>query len=257
MKIAISSAKTMRDYIPLRNITQPKFLAQAKKIRECILNMSDAELKKMWRASDTIVKTSREAFEAITFEDDLIAALFAYDGMQFTYIKPEDLTPDELSYLESKLYIISALYGPLRIYDGIEKYRLEMVNSIKGLGDGNLYHYWDRMIWDEIKDDVILDLCSKEYGKSFLKYAKKESRVVEVVFVDHFENEGQEDEKMISISVTSKRGRGVLVYQLACNHIERPEQLTFDIPGFTFDPIRTTKDRIVYIRKIDDDWPLY
>jgi len=91
-------------------------------------------------------------------------ALASYTGVAYKAIKIETFDKNDFEYLESHLVILSALYGVLTPYTNVKEYRLDMTNSI--FESKSLYEVWKTSVNGYFeKEDVVLNLASKEYSK--------------------------------------------------------------------------------------------
>src|SRR5262249_17900045 len=137
-------------------------------------DFSPAELGELMELSDALStlnvaryaswsKDTREARQAVmTFNGDV------YDGLA-----ARSLTPKQLGYAQSRIRILSGLYGMLRPLDLIHPHRLEMGTQLQTARGKNLYAFWGDTITEALNRTaqeqgagVLVNLASEEYFKS-------------------------------------------------------------------------------------------
>lgn len=242
MKIIISPAKKMslcedHDF----SLSTPVFLAEHDELLKRMLAKSKTELQEIYRCSS---KTLEPVWENLMLQKQNISlpkspALLTYEGIAFQYMAPGVFSNEEWEYVNDHLRILSAMYGVLLPLDGIEPYRLEMQQKL----DGSLYEFWGNKLYQELDDDVIINLASKEYSKAVSPYQK----LIDVRFFEF--DQGKYKEK----GVYAKMARGTMVHWLAQNQIEDPCDLKkFDEMNYHFDPERSNENLYVFVRREDD-----
>lgn len=246
MKIILSPAKKMKvDTDGWITPTVPFFIEKSKRIVEELRGLSYDELKKLWAASDDIVRKSIEMLRVHSFDSQLTPAILAYDGIAFTHMAPNVFENGMFDYVEENLIILSALYGALKPSNGVMPYRLEMQAQL-GIDDNkNLYEYWGDKIYSYIKpeDGIIVNLASKEYSDAILPYAKSD-RVVDIVFVE--ESKG----KLVTKATFAKMARGEMVRFMAKNKVRDINEIKeFNILGFCYRDDLSNDNKIVFERR--------
>merc|ERR1719446_1928373 len=122
--------------------------------------------------SDTIAKKDFERYQSW---DKLPhkAACLAMDGPAFRGFDGSSLSPAERKVAQSKVRILSGLYGVLKPFDAIRPYRLEMGSRLKTSRGGSLYDFWGDKIASHVKKGakVIVNAASQEYWKSVVPKA--------------------------------------------------------------------------------------
>ena len=69
-------------------------------------------------------------------------AVFAYQGTSFKYLNPQKWKLSDAEYAQNHLLILSGLYGVLRPFDLINKYRLEMGLKFEIESSKSLIQFW-------------------------------------------------------------------------------------------------------------------
>ena len=242
MKIIISPAKKMclsedHDF----SLTQPTFQSEHDELLSRLLNKTKDELLDLYHCS---TKTLEPVWQNLQLQKDGITlpkspALLCYEGIAFQYMAPGVFSNDQWDYVNEHLRILSAMYGVLRPLDGIEPYRLEMQQKL----DGSLYEFWGSKLVEQLNDDTIINLASKEYSKAISTYQK----LIDIRFFEL--DQGKYKEK----GVYAKMARGAMVRWLAQNQIEDPLQLQqFNEMNYRFDPESSNDHLYVFVRGEDD-----
>ena len=223
------------------------------KIKEDLAQLNYCRFQRMKPIS--CCKNSKDGKESPKFTGKT-PAIFAYDGIQYKSISPENISKDGIEFLNDHLRIISGLYGVLRPFDMIDEYRLEMQTKVKVNEKANLYSFWDGSISGNISEDlggegIVLNLASKEYSKTVEKYfdnKKLESKIDLITCTFKVEKAG----KLKVESTASKKARGYMVRYIAENKIDDIEGVkTFNIDGFTYSENESTEKEIVFVKKVD------
>lgn len=223
------------------------------KIKEELAQLNYCRFQRMKPIS--CCKNSKDGKESPKFTGKT-PAIFAYDGIQYKSISPENISKDGIEFLNDHLRIISGLYGILRPFDMIDEYRLEMQTKVKINDKANLYSFWDGSISGNISEDlggegIVLNLASKEYSKTVEKYfdnKKSESKIKLITCTFKVEKAG----KLKVESTASKKARGYMVRYIAENKIDGIEGVkTFDIDGFIYSENESTEKEIVFVKKVD------
>ena len=203
LKVIISPAKKMKirnDILPYKNI--PFFIKEAEKLFSYMGNMSFDELKDLWKCSDKLVEENERQFRIGNLKQNLSPAILSYEGIQYKYMAPAVFEEQAFTWLEKHLRILSGFYGALSPFDGVIPYRLEMQARFHKEEIDNLYDFWGQKLADYVlKDcDCLINLASKEYSKSILKYIPENVRVITCVFGELID--GKIKEKGIEEKVT-------------------------------------------------------
>lgn len=225
MRIIISPAKKMRvetdDFCPL---SEPLFLAEAKKIHSRLWMLSYDELKTLWQCSDKLAQEAQAMLARADWNGARSPAILAYEGIQYKYMAPSIFEEKEFSYLAEHLRILSGLYGILRPFDGVVPYRLEMQAKLS-VGDArNLYEFWGSRLAELLcrETDTIVNLASKEYSRCIERYLPNDIRMVTAVFGERIGG------RIVEKGTLCKMARGEMVRYLARRGATRVE----DMHGF-------------------------
>jgi len=165
-------------------------------------------------------------------------ALTSYTGVAYKAIKIETFDKNDFEYLESHLVILSALYGILTPYINVKEYRLDMTNSI--FDNKSLYEVWKTSVNEYFeKEDIILNLASKEYSKLITP-----NKLIDFEF---WENSNG---KLKQVSTNSKKMRGFTLNYIVKNKISDVKKLrNITLNGYVFSEKMSDERRFVYVKK--------
>lgn len=246
MRIIISPAKKMKtdtDSFPCHSL--PQFLSKAERLMERMREMSDGELKALWRCNDQIAAQNIQRLRTMDLRRGLTPALLSYVGIQYQYMAPGVFTRQELAYVEEHLRILSGFYGLLRPFEGVTPYRLEMCAALSVDKANNLYSYWDDQIASTLfqESDCIINLASQEYSRCVSAYLEPEIRFITCVFGE------RKDGRIIEKGTLCKMARGEMVRWMAQEQIEDTERLKdFTGIGYQFSAVDSEPNTYVYIK---------
>lgn len=263
MRIIISPAKRMQvknDDIPWNKA--PVFLHEAEQLLHRLRKYSEAELKKLYGANDSITHENFLRCQNMDLTGNLTPALLAYVGIQYQYIAPQIFSKDEWHYVCRHLRILSGFYGILKADDGIVPYRLELQAKLGTAESSDLYGFWKDKIYKElIREDrgvqtgepkapdadggcLILNLASKEYSKVIEPYLRPTDEFVTCIFAT-------EQDGRIKVKATmAKMARGEMVRYLAekqGNNLEAVK--SFDRLGYSYCGTRSTAKEFVFLKR--------
>lgn len=232
MRIIISPAKKMKvDEDSLAYLGLPAFLKKTEKIKEFMQGLSLPEAKKLWACNDKIAAENFERFQNMDLNKRLTPAILSYEGIQYQYMAPAVFEKGMLDYIQEHLRILSGFYGVLRPMDGVTPYRLEMQARANIDGSKNLYDFWGKELYEEVRDEsgIIINLASKEYSKAIEGFLTPKDTMITCVFGD------LEDGKVVQKGTYAKMARGEMVRFMAENNVQSPEELkSFDKMGYHF-----------------------
>ena len=125
--------------------------------------MSSKNLKKLMNISESLANLNFERFAKFNTRDSVFKpAAFLFSGDTFNGLSIRSLQLETLKIAQSKLRILSGLYGLLRPLDLIQPYRLEMGTKITNELGTSLYDYWKDIVTSAINKDlkkIIINYC--------------------------------------------------------------------------------------------------
>ena len=227
MYILLSPTKTMThplvEYPSIKN-SKPYFKNKSEIITKALENLSKKELQSLMKLSDKLADETyinlREWGRAMNKK---YPAVLTYFGTAFKYLNAQNWSENTANYAQKHLLIISGLYGLLKPYDKVEKYRLEMglkFNLIDGYT--NLYDYWYEDIINYLNDfkgdKSIINLASNEYIKVVNRYQYFD-KIINCTFLQNTNG------KLKVIANHSKAARGSMASFILQNKITSINQL--------------------------------
>lgn len=254
MLIVISPAKSLDYKTPptTEEFTMSEMLDESEKLLTKLRKMNAKKLSDLMGISANLGQLNFERYQTwhqpFTPENAKQAVL-AFSGDVFQGLDAPSLSGKQLLKLQSKLRILSGLYGVLKPLDLMQPYRLEMGTKLKYQRSANLYDFWKSKITPKIKEalaesgsNVLVNLASNEYYKS-IDTKKLGAEIVTPEFKDL--KNGQY--KMISFF--AKKARGLMTRFILENDINRIEDLqAFDLQGYNFNPRLSKDNKPVFTR---------
>lgn len=244
MQIIISPTKQMRsENVTLKKTTQPQFKKQAQLIRKKLAQYSLAELQELWKCSQKIAKQNFERLH----NTKLISgpAILMYQGLQFQNMDIKAMTPSQLDYLQTNLLILSGMYGLLRPFDEIEPYRLEMQAKLATQASNTIYEYWGASLYTKLfsKNNIVINLASKEYAKAIKKYIGLDDNLIDIVFLI------KRNGKFMQQATIAKQARGRMINYCAINELKDVNVLkNFNELGFKYDIDKSSSKEFVFVQ---------
>ncbi len=176
-------------------------------------------------------------------------AVLAFNGEVFRGLNTTTLSEEQLQLAQTKLRILSGLYGVLKPLDLMQPYRLEMGTKMKYYKSQDLYAFWKQAITKKVNEavaesgsNVLVNLASNEYFKSIDKKKLK----AEIV-TPEFKDLKNGNYKMIT--VFAKKARGLMTRFILENNITDVESLqAFDLEGYNFNPRLSKPGNPVFTR---------
>lgn len=252
MKIVISPAKSLNfeKELPTTQHTEPAFLKQAVTIQKTLKKKKPKQLSALMSISDKLAELNwqRNQDWSVPFTtQNARPAVYAFDGDVYTGLDVYTLPEAKLEALQSKLRILSGLYGLLKPLDLMQPYRLEMGTTITIGTHKNLYAFWKKTITKALKeelkkDELFVNLASNEYF-SAVDVKTLKVPVVTPEFKDY------KDGKLKMISFFAKKARGMMVRYIIDTNAKTIEDLKgFNYEGYSFDANLSKGNTLVFTR---------
>lgn len=252
MKIVISPAKTL-DYetpLPTEKYTLPSFQEETAKLNKALEKKSVKKLEELMSISKPLAKLNKERNLQRTNEyniENSRQAVFAFKGDVYLGLDAYSLGSPEIDQMQSKLRILSGLYGLLKPLDLMQPYRLEMGTKLKVGRRDNLYQFWDKKITEALNKELeegeaFVNLASQEYFGA-VKPELLKVPVITPVFKDYVNG------KLKVVSFHAKKARGMMVRYILDKNIENANDLkTFDYGNYEFDVNASSDDELIFVR---------
>ena len=254
MLIVLSPAKSLDLETPPTTTlhSTPDFLDHSAQLIERMRQFSPSEVGSLMGISDALSALNVARYASWTPQlTDAHQAIMAFNGDVYTGFGARSLQPEQLDYAQSRVRILSGLYGLLRPLDLIHPHRLEMGTRLSTARGKDLYAFWGDTITNGLNRTakeqgakVLVNLASEEYFKS-VKPRQLDVPVIAPVFEDW------KNGKYKIISFYAKRARGMLARYAAVNQIRDPQQLKqFDVDGYAYVPEASNDKNWVFRRKV-------
>ncbi|WP_425254310.1 peroxide stress protein YaaA [Janthinobacterium sp. NFX145] len=256
MLIVLSPAKSLDlETPPTTSLhSTPDFLDHSAQLIERMRQFSPSEVGSLMGISDALSALNVARYASWTPQlDDARQAIMAFNGDVYAGFEARSLQPAQLDYAQSRVRILSGLYGLLRPLDLIHPHRLEMGTRLSTTRGKDLYAFWGDTITNGLNRaareqgaKVLVNLASEEYFKS-VKPRQLDVPVIAPVFEDW------KNGKYKIISFYAKRARGMLARYAAVNQIRDPQQLKqFDVDGYAYVPEASNDKNWVFRRKVGE-----
>lgn len=258
--IILSPAKKLNEDFhkksPLKK-TQPLFEDEIGILLASARKLSVKDLMALMGISQKLAELNHERFASMELPINVkenVEAIFIFDGDVYSTLKARELDDKTILYLNSKLRILSGLYGYLRPSDAVMPYRLEMGVKFPNHRGSTLYDFWRNVIGPSLKeemleagDKILINLASQEYSKAV---NFKIFDGIELVNV-HFKEKKDGGYKVVGVH--AKRARGSMTRFIALNQIETSEGLKdFNEDGYKYMPELSNGPDMVFAREEQD-----
>lgn len=254
MIIILSPAKTLNMELAKNTdtFTKPQFIKEAGLLMKELRKYSPPEMEGLLKISSQLAEQSFKKHIRWTEDSDLYnakQAVLAYDGAVYQGIDSKCFNEAQLLFANNHLRILSALYGALRPLDLIQPYRLEMQTKLKYKQNKNLYDFWGKKLTEylkkelhEQKDNIIVDLASKEYSEA-IDLKKLNAKVITPIFKEY------KNGSLKMITIYAKRARGLMSRYIIENEIDNADELKeFDAEGYTYNEYMSDLNKWVFTR---------
>ncbi len=228
--------------------SQTRQLESSNELVGILKSKSKSQISKLMSLSEKLSELNFDRFQKFKLPftlDNAKQAILAFKGDVYNGINAPDLSSEDLEFAQSKVRMLSGLYGVVRPLDLIQPYRLEMGTKLSNAKGPNLYDYWGTEIsnvLNEDEPDLIINLASNEYFKAIDKNTLK-ANILDIVFKE------KKGETYKVIGIYAKRARGLMINYIIRNRLENPEALKdFSDEGYRFDRDLSSDSSWVYLR---------
>jgi uncharacterized protein len=255
MLAVISPAKSLDFKTPpvISAYTMPEFLNESEKLIGRLKTLTPKKISVLMGISDDLGELNFQRFQSwhLPFTpENAKQAILAFNGDVYQGLQAVTLSEEKLKLTQSKLRILSGLYGVLKPLDLIQPYRLEMGTKLKYFKSKDLYAFWNPLITKKVNEAVaesgskiLVNLASNEYFKSIDRKKLK----AEIVTPDFKE---LKNGNYIMISIFAKRARGLMTRFILDNNITEPSDLlAFNSEGYSFNSHLSKSGNPVFTRE--------
>jgi hypothetical protein len=239
MKIILSPSKTQSNIEYQEGLKHPLFYTFSKQIIKEIKSYNKNDLSKIMHINDKLLEETYIDYKNYKVnQKELIPSIKLYKGVVYECFKLEEMTIDELDYLNKHIRIISALYGVLEPFDGTLPYRLDFTMRLNQI---NLNQFWkNKLVTYFKKEDFILDCASHEFSH-FLNPLKE--KVHRIEFIDQVDGQDK------IISYNAKKMRGLMAYYCVKHNVQTIDAIKqFDLNGYQYDASSSNNNYSVFKR---------
>ena len=252
MKIIISPAKSLdfESNAKTTVFTQASFLKKSSLLNKKLKDLSKSKLSDLMKISPALANLNYERnqnwHQPFSLENSK-QAIYAFTGEVFKGIDVNSLAEEKIPLLQSRLRILSGLYGLLKPLDLIQPYRLEMGTKLNVGEANNLYKFWDSSLADSLNQemnegDLLINLASAEYFKAVPKKVLKNSMITPI-----FKEFKNGDYKIVM--TYAKRARGLMVRYILNNNVNSLEEIKgFNVEGYGFSESLSSDSELVFTR---------
>ena len=255
MLALISPAKKLNyDFDPvITTHTIPDFLPEAEKLATTARALSRPKLAQTMNLSTTLADLNWHRFQSFHTPFDLDnarQAALVFNGDTYIGLDAHSLKEDDLVYAQSRLRILSGLYGLLRPLDLVQPYRLEMGARFKPARRNDLYDFWGQQLTNAINEALvghaektIVNLASNEYFKA-VKSKALDGKLLTMAFKEI------KDGNSRMIGTFAKQARGMMARYIIQNRVENSEDLkAFNSGGYKFQTSQSNDTLWTFTRK--------
>ena len=227
MYILLSPTKTMIqpsvEFNSFEN-SKPYFKSKSELINSALRKLNTKERQNIMKLSNNLAdETYYNICEWGNSDNEKNPAVLTYCGTACKYLNAKPWNFDTSIYAQDHLMILSGLYGLLKPYDSVEKYRLEMGLKFNFLdGFKNLYDFWEKDIINYLNEfkanKTIINLASNEYLKVIKKYQNFD-KIINCIFLQNSKG------KFKVVANHSKAARGSMAKFILQNKLTKIDQL--------------------------------
>ena len=250
MKIILSPTKTMSNSnskIDNTFSSSPVFLKEAIKINSLLKSFPKLEIQKMMKLSENLSNQTFEDIHLWNLPDSIKShSVYTYQGTAFKGLSPNEWDTEAISFAQENLLILSGLYGVLKPYDLINKYRLEMNQKFIVTNDfKNLHRFWQDKITNYFnqfnENEMIINLASKEYF-DVINVGKIHSQIINCTFYE------KSKDKLKIIGNYAKSARGKMAKFIIKNQLNDIEDIkNFNEMNYKFSNDKSNQTNFVFI----------
>jgi len=255
MLMVISPAKKLdtENQTAVTKSTQPQFLAEAGQLIKELKLLAPQDVSALMHISDKLGTLNYDRYQEWQqpfTKENAKQAMLSFKGDVYVGLGAESFTPQELTFAQQYLAILSGLYGVLRPLDLMQAYRLEMGTRFNNSKGKDLYAFWGDKITQQLNcqlkknnSQVLVNLASKEYFTSVNTKALN-ARVITPVFKD------EKNGVYKIISFYAKKARGMMAAYVIKNQLIEADGLKkFDAAGYRYQASQSNDKEWVFTRE--------
>ncbi|MGV3126429.1 peroxide stress protein YaaA [Streptococcus orisratti] len=170
-------------------------------------------------------------------------ALHLFNGLMYRHIVREELSTDELAYLDEHIFITSALYGIIPVRESIAAHRLDFNTPFK-IDGKSLKAFWRKEFDNFVTNNkVVISLLSSEFEEVFSTSVRK--NFVNLIFME------EKDGQLKKHSTISKKARGQFLTAAVKASVETVTEIkSLIFGGFSYRPDLSTEKQLVFVKVV-------
>ena len=214
MLLVIAPSKTQKfDGLVPKEHTLPVFLPEITTLVGQLKDLDRNGLAGLMNLSEKLVDSTWSRFQEFSSSfasENARQAILAFQDDVYAGMRVEEFSPEDFTFAQGHLRILSGLYGVLKPLDLMQPYRLEMQTKLKTASADNLYDFWGNTITESLNHDLVeggnthvVNLASQEYFKA-VKPALLKRPVLNIAF------KAKKNGQYRIIAIYAKRARGLM-----------------------------------------------
>ncbi|MGT2665810.1 peroxide stress protein YaaA [Streptococcus rifensis] len=241
MKILLPTAKELNTDLPGYQMEALDERTEA--IVQTLSFLSSTDLQRHYKIKPEAVEQEADHWSRLAKgQAQSYAAWQLFNGLMYRQMKRENLSDGQIRYLNEHVFITSALYGVINVFEPIAPHRLDFLMGFKVNGQ-SLKNYW-REQYDQAvaEDDLLISLLSNEFETVFSKTTQE--KMVKLIFME--ERDGQ----LKTHSTISKKARGKCLNALVDNHVTTVSDIkSLVFEGFRYQADLSKEKELVFVKK--------
>ncbi len=228
-------------------LSTPRFINESRELATYIKSLDATTLSKSMHLSSNLAdKTLKLMQNWDSASSKQSAAIKSFIGDIYSGLQVSKFSNQDLQYANTRLVILSGLYGALRPLDGIYPYRLEMGYRFPDPKFKNLYNFWGDKIAKSIPTkELIINTSSAEYTKGVFPYLAKNK-----VITPRFLTVNPKTKQPTFVVVHAKIARGAFARWIILNKVETDDRIKdFNDIGYSYVSELSTELEPVYVAK--------
>ena len=242
----MSPARNIRPVHPTGvDITPPLFPQETQRIADVVKAYDPWQLESLLDVNPQRALELYADFQRFDINNNGTPALLSYYGAAFQNMQLDDFTAEDLTFAQSSLRILSALYGMLRPLDGVLPHRLGIKPDFL-VDEKDLYSFWDQRLYHALfqSGELVVNLASVDYAKFITPYLQTH----DALLTCRFQVQKPNSPARGTVS-TIRAARGMMARYIIKNRITTSEGMkSFDASGYRFIDALSTKMEYVFIK---------
>jgi cytoplasmic iron level regulating protein YaaA (DUF328/UPF0246 family) len=235
-----------------KNKTELAFKSESIELIKTMKKQSIEDIRGLMKVSENIATLNHQRYK--DFSNDFAepqskTAIKVFKGEVYNGLDALSFSDADLEFSQSKVRILSGLYGLVKPLDLIQPYRLEMGIHLKHKSFKNLYEFWGNKITQSLNSELVkqdhpclINLASKEYFKS-VKVKNLKARLININFKD------SKNGVYKVIAIYAKKARGMMARYIVQEKIQDPNHLKdFTLGGYQFNADLSQENDWVFTR---------